>query len=86
MPANLLLNLLAGRQQLRGLVLGLNLDAGVEKLGLVEHQPNRLGVIHGRTPHDRDAMTGQPLHHRLEVGAAVTDVGAEAQVPTPAHG
>ena len=53
---------------------GSDLDAGVEKLRLVEDQADRLAVIRGGGAQNVDTVTRQRIDGRLQVRAAVADV------------
>ena len=68
-----------------GLEGGLDPHARVEELPLVEHLPHRLGLVDRGGGEDLDAVPRQRVDGGLEVGAAVADVGAEAEVPCARH-
>ena len=76
---------LAASSRLQRLELGLDPHARVEEVGLVEHEPDRLGVVHRRGRGDRDPVRGQRGHRRLEVGPPIAEVGTEPEVPGGAH-
>jgi hypothetical protein len=84
--ADLSLDLLARDQQIGRVVVGLDLDAGVEELGLVDDQPDRLGVVDRRCPDDGNAVSRERVDGGLQVVATVPDIGAEAEVPAVAGG
>src|SRR3954453_764428 len=74
------LDRLAGIEQRLGRQVGLDAQAGIEERGLVEDLADRVGVVGRRGGQDRDAVLAQQADRRLEVRAAVADVGAEAEV------
>ncbi len=56
--ADVALDLLAGIEQLLGVERGLDPQAGVEEVGLVEHQADRLGLVHRGGGEHRDPVPG----------------------------
>jgi hypothetical protein len=74
------LDLLAEVEQLLGLELGANPDRRVEEVRLVEHLADRLGLIRGGDRLDLYPVLAQHRHRRAQVGLAVSDVRAQAQI------
>ena len=78
--AELALDGLARVQQRLGLEVGLDAQARVEEVRLVEDLADRIGVVRRRAREHADAVRGQRADRRLQVRAAVADVRAEAEV------
>src|SRR5579875_2373608 len=83
-PADLSLDRLAGVEQFQRSVSGLDLEAGVEELRLIEDQADRLGVVGGGGAQDTHPMSRKRVHRRLQVRTPVTEVRSDAEKP-PAH-
>jgi hypothetical protein len=82
-PAALSLDLLAKVEQRFGLQLGSNPDRGIEEVGLVEHLSHRLGLIGGGDGLHIHPAFAEQFDRCPQVGLAVADIGAEAEVTGP---
>src|SRR5204863_1715688 len=78
--AELALDVLAGVEQLLGPELGLDPDARVEEVGLVEHLAHGVGLVGRRRGEHVHAARRQELDGALQVRAAVADIRAQPEV------
>ena len=81
--AELALQALDGVEQLQRLQRGAHAQAGVEEAGLVGHLADGVGVVHRGGRAHLHARRGQRVDRALQLGAAVADVGAEAEQADP---
>ena len=77
------LDRLAGVEELLRLEGGPDPDRGVEEVGLIRDLANRLGFVERGDRLDLYATAFQILDRTAEVGFAIADVRAEAQIADP---
>jgi len=82
-PPDLALDGFAGVQQPLRIQRRLHFQAGVEELGLVEHEAHRLGLIGRRGAQHGHTVTGERGHGRQQMGPRLADVGAQAEKAPP---
>ena len=70
-------------KQRQWLQSALDQQAGVEKAWLVEDLPHRIGVVDTGAGEDLHALLAQRVDRRLQVGAPITDIGAETEQASP---
>ena len=77
------LDLLARVEQLLRSVRGLHAHARVQEVRLVEHQPNRFGLVHRGGCEHLDSVRPERRNRSLQIRTPLADVRSEAEVARP---